>query len=128
MKRESGSATLVAASLVALALVLAVALVAVVVVINGRIAATTAADAAALGAAPATFSPLGLGSPTLIAERLAVENGAVLVSCSCRADPSWSTRSVVVEVAVEVVVPVIGPTPVRAVSRAEFVPVALIDP
>lgn len=117
-----------ALSLILLTLVLAAGLTVVVLVINGRIAASTAADAAALAAAPATFSPLGLGSPEEVAGRFAAENGAVLISCSCGSDPTWASRSVVVEVAVEVSLPFLGPTPVRAVSRAEFAPVALTAP
>lgn len=125
MSQDRGSSTLLAASLVGLTLVLALGLTAVVVVINGRAVAAAAADAAALGAAPATFAPLELGVPEIVAARLAHENGAELVSCSCRTDPTWATRSVLVEVAVEVAIPILGPTAVRAVSRAEFVPVAL---
>lgn len=125
MIADRGSTTLIAVGLVALALILGLGLTAVVVVVNGRAAATTAADAAALGAAPATFTPLGLGSPTEIASRLASDNGGVLVACSCRVDSSWATRSVEVEVAVEVSIPVLGIRVVRAISRAEFEPVAL---
>ena len=106
-------------------LVLATGLSVVALIVNGRAVATAAADAAALAAAPATFPPLGLGSPEAAAIRLATENGAVVTACSCRSDASWAKRSVEVEVAVEVVLPVVGRTEVLAVSRAEFEPVAL---
>ncbi len=114
-------------ALVAVTLALAMGLAAAVAVVNGRTAAVTAADAAALAAAPATFPPLGLEQPDQAAAKLASDNGARLVSCSCAVDATWSTRSVLVEVEVEIDVLLLGPRTVRAISRAEFSPVALTE-
>ena len=74
-----------------------------------------------------TFRPFGAtGSPAAEARRLAGANGAVLTKCSCPVDRTWRPR--VVEVAVERRVELIGlgAITVRASSRAEFAPMALI--
>ena len=94
--------------------------------VAGRV--QTAADAAALAAAPVTFRPFGSdGSPTAEAVRLAAANGARLIRCSCSIDRSWAVRIVEVEVVQEVNLLVVGRREVRAVAAAEFTPVDLLD-
>lgn len=83
-----------------------------------RFRAATAADAAALAAAPATFS----GDPYAEAVRFATANRAQLVSCECRRDRSSAPR--IVDTLTEVTVDVVGLgiRRIRARGRAEFVP------
>ena len=80
----------------------------------------TAADAAALAAAPATF----LGSPVEEASRMAAANGSQLVSCICSVDRSFGARTVEVRTETRVQIPVLGDVAIRATSRAEFDPMA----
>ncbi len=89
--------------------------------------AHTAADAAALAAAPVTFRAFGAGGgPAAEASRFAASNGARLVRCSCRIDRSWADRTVEVVVAVESAVLIFGRREIRAAARAEFSPVDLL--
>lgn len=95
--------------------------------LSGRYRAAAAADAAALAAAPVTFRPFGAsGTARQEAARYAAMNGASIVACRCEADPSWRARTV--EVVVERKVGLIGGAEitVRASSRAEFDPLALL--
>ena len=111
-----------------LVLVLSLGIGAVGAGIAGYVHAAGAADAAALAAAPVTFRPFGAtGSPVTEARRLARANGVVLTHCSCAVDRTWRSR--VVEVVVERRVELLGlgAITVRASSRAEFAPMALID-
>jgi hypothetical protein len=88
---------------------------------------SAAADAAALAAAPVTFLPFGAdGTPAQEAARFAAMNGAELRRCLCPIDPSWESRVVEVEVARTVPLWPAGAITVTAVSRAEFVPTALL--
>lgn len=90
--------------------------------------AQTAADSAALAAAPVTFRPFGSqGDPAAEAARLAVANGARLVNCVCPIDRSWAERVVKVEVVREVNLAVLGRRDVRAKAAAEFAPIDLIE-
>ena len=96
-------------------------------ILLGRAQAATAADAAALAAAPVTFRPFGAeGSAFQEAVRLAAANGARLTACLCNADPSWDRREVAVTVAVDVDLILFGSRTVTATSRAEFVPALLL--
>lgn len=89
--------------------------------------AHTAADAAALAAAPVTFRGFGSeGGPAAEAARFAAANGARLVRCTCAIDRSWSARTVEVVVAVDEHIFLVGPREIRAVARAEFSPVELL--
>lgn len=91
--------------------------------------AASAADAAALAAAPVTFRPFGAsGTPAHEAALFARANGARLVSCRCPIDRSWETRTVVVTVERTVSIVGIGTVRVQATSRATFEPVALLNP
>lgn len=117
---ERGAIAVLAALVVGLVLVMGVALLDVTAVLSARTRAQTAADAAALAAAPATFHP-GVTAREA-ARRMAEANGARLVWCRCRSDHRPLPR--IVSVATEVVARLwmwedIG---VRGLSRAEFVP------
>jgi hypothetical protein len=90
-------------------------------------AASNAADAAALAAAPVTFRPFGAtGSPAREAALYAGRNGATLVSCSCSIDRSWARRTVTVRVIRRLVVPGVGSFDFSATSKATFDPALLI--
>ena len=127
---ERGSIGVVMAAVVGFALLMAVGLVAVAGVHQARIRARTAADAAALAAAPVTFLPFGAtGTPAAEAARFAGYNGARLVECRCPRDTSFAARAVDVRVVTTVDLPVVGAVAVEAVARAIFEPAALlIDP
>lgn len=125
---ESGSITVVAAGSIGLVLLLGLWLGVLAQVSVARVHASTAADAAALAAAPVTFLPFGaVGSPAAEAARFARLNGADLVSCVCVVDRSFSTRTVEVRVAVAVSIPLVGAARIEAVGRAEFVPALLLE-
>jgi secretion/DNA translocation related TadE-like protein len=128
MRGERGSAAVLLLAVAGLVLLLAVGVADAGIAFSARLQAAAAADAAALAAAPVTFRPFGAtGSPMAEARRLAGANGVVLTSCSCAVDRTWRSR--VVEVVVERRVELLGlgAITVRASSRAEFAPMALID-
>ncbi len=116
-------------SLVVLAMMLALSVGAVGAGIGAYTQASGAADAAALAAAPVTFRPFGaMGTPRHEAARFASANGTRLVSCTCRIDRSWATRTVTVVVERTVTIPGLGDMKIRAISRATFEPKALLQP
>jgi secretion/DNA translocation related TadE-like protein len=128
MRGERGSAAVLLLAVAGLVLLLAVGVADVGIAFSARLQAAAAADAAALAAAPVTFRPFGAtGSPIAEARRLAGANGVVLTHCACAVDRTWRSR--VVEVVVERRVELLGlgAITVRASSRAEFAPMALID-
>lgn len=89
-------------------------------VVSARTRSQTAADAAALAAAPATFT---LASPPEdAATRMAEANGARLVWCRCRVDRRPKVRTVTVETAVVARLWLWEEVTVFARSRAEFIP------
>jgi secretion/DNA translocation related TadE-like protein len=123
---ERGAASLVALGMVGVIFLLTMIVGDVGVYLRGRATAATAADAAALAAAPVTFAEFGAGgSPTEEAARFAAANGAILVTCECAIDRTWRTRSVHVVVTVAVELIMFGRRDVPASSRAEFDPTAL---
>ena len=126
---ERGSASLALMGVAGLVLVLAVGLVAVGNLLRARVEAGTAADAAALAAAPVTFLPFGArGTPSEEAARFAALNGARIISCSCPVDHSWEPRTVEVRTERVVAIWPLGVFRVQGVGRAEFVPALLLDP
>ncbi len=128
MKREQGSAAVLLLAVAGLVLVLALGVADAGIAFSARLQTAAAADAAALAAAPVTFRPFGAaGSPAAEARRLALANGAVLTKCSCPVDRTWRSRVVEVVVERRVTLLGLGTITVRASSRAEFAPVALID-
>ena len=96
------------------------------VLAQGQVAAIraqTAADAAALAAAPETFFG---GDPATLAREYARANGAALIACECPVDSTWQTRRVMVTVRVPLAVWTLGGVGVSRSAIAEFVPVALL--
>ena len=89
-------------------------------------ATKTAADAAALAAAPATFPALELGDPRVVAGQAALQNGARLIECVCATDESFDARTALVRVEVGVEVPVVGLWTIEATSAARFEPAVLV--
>ena len=123
---ESGSVTPVLVAVAAVLMLLAMAVADVGSLLAARRAASGAADAAALAAAPVTFRPFGaVGTATEEAARFAATNGTRLVRCRCRHDPSWAVRTVEVGVERRVQLILFGARTVTAVSGARFDPTAL---
>ncbi len=115
------------AAVAGLVLLLAALLGSVGSYLRAGVEVSAAADAAALAAAPVTFLPFGAeGTPAEEAERFAHLNDTELRRCTCPLDPSWGPRTVEVEVARTVRLWPAGVVTVTAVSRAEFVPTALL--
>jgi secretion/DNA translocation related TadE-like protein len=124
---EQGSAGVLLLGVAALGLLLMAGVGIVGSLVVARSEAAAAADAAALAAAPVTFRPFGAtGSPTDEAARFATANRARLVECVCPIDRSWAPRTVRVEVERTIDLGPFGNVPVRASSRAEFTPAALL--
>jgi secretion/DNA translocation related TadE-like protein len=127
MNDEQGAVTVVMLATAVVLVGVLLALGAGAQLLIGRARAVTAADAAALAAAPVTFRPFGAGgSAREEAARLAAANGARLTSCRCDPDESWERRLVAVTVEVEVPLILFGDRTLRATSRAEFVPARLL--
>ena len=123
MNRQRGAAALPVLGIVGLLIILAFVVSDVGRYLATRSHAVAAADAAALAAAPVTFRPYGAtGSPTAEAARFAAANGARLLRCVCRLDPSFTPRRVEVLVATTVDLSLFGRREVTAHSRAEFRP------
>jgi hypothetical protein len=92
-------------------------------VVEARARAQTAADAAALGAAPLTFDDFGSqATPSDEAARLANRNGARLTQCTCVMNRSWQARVVTVTVVVDRQIPGFARAEIRAEAQAEFSP------
>jgi nucleotide-binding universal stress UspA family protein len=126
--KEQGAATPIVAGLVVVGVLLALLVADVARVTAARAQLTAAADASALAAAPATFARFGgSGSPQGEAAAMATANGAELVECRCEVDRSWSDRIVVVVVATDVDLVLLGDRRLRAAAAAEFRPVQLAE-
>ena len=126
---ERGSATVVMLGLAAVVVVLGLLVADAAVYLRGRMLAATAADAAALAAAPVTFHGFGTtATPQAEAGRFATANGAVLDRCRCPVDRSWRTRTVDVTVTVATSLVLFGDRPVAATSSAEFAPIRIAGP
>lgn len=115
-------------AVVVLAIILALGVGLVGAGLSAYAAASNAADAAVLAAAPLTFRPFGsIRGPSEEAAIFAARNGARLVSCQCAVDRSWNARTVRVVVARSIRLPAVGSITVRAASRATFEPLLLLD-
>jgi len=124
---ETGSAALAVVGAIAVLLLLAMWMSALAIAMRGHQAATTAADAAALAAAPVTFLPFGAqGSPSQEAARFVALNGAEMIWCRCEIDRTFEPRTVEVRVRRTLQLPILGMRYIEAVGRAEFVPAALL--
>lgn len=116
---EGGAISVLGAGLVSLAVFIGVVALGAGRLLAASAQVQTAADAAALAAAPATF----LGPDAVkVAALLAAENGARLVACDCGIDRTPVVRVVRVEVAAFVDAGLLGVHEVRASARAEFDP------
>lgn len=122
MSSDRGAATIVMVAIVGLVAVVGVGTAGVGVLFAAREQANTAAEAAALAAAVATYPPAASEQPGLLARSMAWTNGASLVSCHCRVNTSLDRRRVTVITVVETDVPVLGMVPVQGTARAEFDP------
>lgn len=127
MIEESGAAGVLVAGLAAVSIVICLLLADVASVTVARARLTTAADAAALAAAPVTFSRFGTdGDPVRAAVAAAAGNGVEFVRCDCSIDRTWSTRTVTVTVAVTVQLLLLGERRLTRVAAAEFRPTSLV--
>ncbi|GBE25677.1 hypothetical protein BMS3Bbin02_01965 [bacterium BMS3Bbin02] len=125
---ERGAASGLVLAIMIWGIILTWMVAAVAIAGSAKMRAESAADGAALAAAPVTFRPFGAqGSATAEAARFARANGAELLSCSCRSDSGWGVRTVEVQVVVYARVPGLAAVPVRATSRATFDPLALLQ-
>jgi len=122
MTGERGAGTILMLGFCALIAAIGVGTTALGVLFDAREKAATAAEAAALAAAVATYPPAGAAAPHDLAEEYASRNGARVVSCSCRVDPTLRPRVVAVTVALRVEVPMFGEVLVGKTARAQFKP------
>jgi secretion/DNA translocation related TadE-like protein len=122
VRGDRGAATVLVVSLAAFIAFIGIATAALGVLFDAREKASTAADAAALAAAVATYPPTGAGHPKVVAAEYAALNGSRLVSCWCPVDGSLRSRVVAVTVALTTDLPVFGEVIVGKTARAEFDP------
>jgi secretion/DNA translocation related TadE-like protein len=122
MTGDRGGVTIVVVAMMGLLVVLALSVSSVGVLLAERERAVSAAEAAALAAAVATYPPAGEGSPRQVASEFAGRNGGEVVTCVCPVDPTLRSRIVVVTVAVTAEVPVFGKVRIGRTARAEFDP------
>lgn len=101
-------------------LVMGLALLDVTAVLSARTQAQTAADAAALAAAPVTFT--ASLAPRAAARQMAEANGARLVWCKCRVDRRVRSRIASVQTEVSVRLWLWDDVAVFARAQAEFNP------
>ncbi len=129
MSGDRGAAALPVLGIVGLLIILGFVVSDVGRYLAARSQVVAAADAAALAAAPVTFHAFGARTgPRGEAARFATANGARLLRCICALDPSFAPRRVEVVVAASVDLSLFGRREVRARSRAEFRPVAVVLP
>ena len=124
---QGGSASVAVAFLTGVVGAALLALGSLVALYGARIQVATAADAAALAAAVATYPPAGADDPLEEAARFAAANGANLEECRCPIDVTMSVRVAEVIVVRKVTVPLFGEMSVRAGARAEFDPAAWLN-
>lgn len=122
MSRDRGSMTIVVMTVALLCGLGMIAVGSLTALYGARIHASTAADAAALAAAVATYPAAGADHPVREARHYALINGAVLKECDCPVDTSLAARVVTVIVEMKVPVPLFGVLAVQAGARAEFDP------
>lgn len=127
VRNDEAGSVLLGLSIAAFVLMMAVGVAISGAGLAAYAAASNAADAAALAAAPVTFRPFGAtGSPAREAALFAERNGATLVSCSCSVDRSWARRTVTVRVTRRLAIPGVGSFDIPATSKATFDPALLI--
>lgn len=109
-------------AVVALVAVVGIGVTSVGGLLAAREQAFSAAEAAALAAAVATFPPAASDNPVGLARKYAASNGARLVTCRCPVDGTMKVRTVTVVSSVSMDVPLFGELAVKGVARAEFDP------
>ncbi len=119
---DRGGASILVVGWVLVVATIGVATASVGALVSAREQAYTAAEAAALAAAVATYPPAGSGAPSTKAAEYAGRNGSRIVSCRCPVDSTLVARTVVVTTALEVDIPLFGEVTVGAAARAEFDP------
>jgi hypothetical protein len=123
MSNERGAMSALLLAIGAVVALVAGATAAVGVLLAEREHAATAAEAAALAAAVATYPPAWSADPDEVAAEYAARNGAHLISCGCPVDASLRARTVVVTVGLVADVPIFGEVLVGRTARAEFDPI-----
>lgn len=122
MRPERGAGTVLILGLCGLVATIGVGTAGLGVLFDAREKAATAAEAAALAAAVATYPPAADGPPERLAADMAGQNGARLISCWCDIDTSLHARVVAVTVALTADLPLFGEVDVGKTARAEFDP------
>jgi hypothetical protein len=122
MRSDRGATTILVLALCGFIAFIGIATAALGLLFTAREQAMTAAEAAALGAAVASYPPVGFDPPRAVAAELAAANGARLVSCWCVVDSGFDSRVAAVTVVLTVEVPVLGEVDVGKTARAEFDP------
>ena len=122
MTGEGGGATILVIALCAFVATVGVGTASIGALFDAREQAATAAEAAALAAAVATYPPTGAGSPQKLAAEYAALNGARMVSCWCDVDSTLQARVVAITVSLTADVPLFGEVLVGKTARAEFDP------
>jgi hypothetical protein len=122
VRPDTGAGTVLMLGICGLVATIGVGTAALGVLFDAREQAATAAEAAALAAAVATYPDAAGGPPDRLAAELAERNGARLVSCWCDVDTSLRSRVVAVTVALTTEVPLFGEVAVGKTARAEFEP------
>jgi hypothetical protein len=122
VRPDRGAATVLILGLCGLVATIGVGTAGLGVLFDAREKAATAAEAAALAAAVATYPPAADGPPDRLATELAVSNGARLISCWCDVDTSLDARVAAVTVVLSAHLPLFGEVDVGKTARAEFEP------
>jgi hypothetical protein len=122
VRREKGAGTILILGLCGLVATVGVGTAGLGVLFDAREKAATAAEAAALAAAVATYPPAADGPPERLASEMARRNGARLISCWCDVDLSLDARVVAATVALTADLPLFGEVDVGKTARAEFDP------
>lgn len=122
MRSDRGTATIALVAVLSITAVIGIGTAGVGLLYAEKERASTAAEAAALAAAVATYPPTATMSPREAAAFNARSNGIALISCRCPVDGSIQARTVTVIVGTRVELPLLGTVAVRSGARAEFDP------
>ena len=121
---DRGSAAVLMVAMAGVVAIVGIGSASVGLLLSGRELAATAAEAASLAAAVATYPPASSGAPVSVASEMAEENGARLESCRCAVDLSLRVRQVTVVTAAITEVSLFGTVVIRGSATAEFDPAA----
>lgn len=121
---DRGSAAVLMVAMAGVVAVVGMGSASVGLLLSVREVAATAAEAASLAAAVATYPPASSGAPVVVASEMAEQNGAQLESCRCAMDSSLRVRRVTVVTAAITEVPLFGTVVIKGSATAEFDPAA----